>query len=274
MEFAVAIDYLYRPWTHDYVDIILPAATCLERRVPFAFFGRKIYGRKVVKPLGECKEDWQIAFDIGVKLGYAKEFWNGNLQEALNHMLRRFGITLEDLKKNVKDGVEVSAEPEVYRKYEAGMLRADGKPGFPTPTGKIEVYSTILREHGYDPLPVFKKPMEPTAEYPLILITGSRVPFYTHSRGREIPSLRKFMPSPIVNISSEDACRRDIKEGDDVLVVSSWGNIKVKVHVTPIMPVGVVDVLHGWAEANVNELIPRILTQFQVSHCLKNAYAM
>lgn len=64
LEFAVAIDYFYRPWIHDYVDIILPAATCVERRVPFAFFGRKIYGRKVVKPLGECKEDWQNAYSM------------------------------------------------------------------------------------------------------------------------------------------------------------------------------------------------------------------
>lgn len=74
LDFAAAIDYFYRPWTHDFVDIVLPAATCPERKAPFAFFGRRIYGRRVMKPLGECKEDWQIAFDIGVRLGYRQEF--------------------------------------------------------------------------------------------------------------------------------------------------------------------------------------------------------
>ncbi|MEM2394531.1 MAG: molybdopterin-dependent oxidoreductase, partial [Candidatus Bathyarchaeia archaeon] len=258
LEFTVAIDQFYRPQTHDFVDMVLPAATCLERIAPFALLGRKIYARKTLKPLGECKEDWQIAFDIGVKLGYAQEFWNGNVREGLNSMLKRFGITLEDLEKNVEKGLEVqAAEPEVYRKYETGGLRADGKPGFPTPTGKIEVYSTILKDYGFNPLPEFKKPMEPTREYPLILITGSRVPFYVHSRGREIPSLRRLMPNPTVNMNPEDAAARGIEEGDDVAVTSPWGKIKVKAHLTSSMPAGVVDILHGWPEANVNELIPR-----------------
>ncbi|MEM2768032.1 MAG: molybdopterin-dependent oxidoreductase [Candidatus Bathyarchaeia archaeon] len=258
LEFTVAIDQFYRPQTHDFVDMVLPAATCLERIAPFALLGRKIYARKTLKPLGECKEDWQIAFDIGVKLGYAQEFWNGNVREGLNSMLKRFGITLEALEKNVEKGLEVqAAEPEVYRKYETGGLRADGKPGFPTPTGKIEVYSTILKDYGFNPLPEFKKPMEPTREYPLILITGSRVPFYAHSRGREIPSLRRLMPNPTVNMNPEDAAARGIEEGDDVAVTSPWGKIKVKAHLTSSMPAGVVDILHGWPEANVNELIPR-----------------
>lgn len=52
LEFAVAVDQFYRPWTHDFVDIVLPAATCLERTAPFAHFGRKIYARKTLKPLG------------------------------------------------------------------------------------------------------------------------------------------------------------------------------------------------------------------------------
>lgn len=128
-----------------------------------------------------------------------------------------------------------------------------------TPTGKIEVYSTVLRDYGFNPLPEFKKPMEPTGEYPLILITGSRVPFYAHSRGREIPNLKRLMPHPTVNISLEDANKRGIKENDDVAVCSPWGEIKVKAHITSAVPPGVVDVLHGWPEANVNELISREL---------------
>lgn len=197
---------------------------------------------------------------MGVKLGYKREFWNGSIREGLNSILKRFGITLEDLEKNQEKGVEVPAtEPEAYKKYEAGKLRSDGKAGFSTPTGKIEVYSTVLREYGFNPLPEFKKPVEPTGEHPLILITGCRVPFYAHSRGREISNLKKRLPFPTVNISAEDANKRGIIENDVVIVCSPWGKLKVKVHITSAMPAGVVDVLHGWSEANVNELIPREL---------------
>jgi len=256
LEFAVAVDYFYRPWTHDFVDIVLPAATCLERRAPFAFLRGRVYGRRVLKPPGECQEDWQIAFDIGVRLGYASEFWNGNIDEGLNFILKKIGLSLNDLEKSLESGVEIPSQ-EVYRKYEIGMLRADGKPGFPTPSGKIEVYSTVLRDYGFDPLPAFRMPLQPTKEYPLILTTGCRVPFYAHSRWREIPNLRRFMPHPVANISPRDAAERGIKSGDNVIVSSPWGSIKVKANVTSMMLEGVVDVLHGWAEANVNELIPR-----------------
>ncbi|MBC7130349.1 hypothetical protein H5T51_03895 [Candidatus Bathyarchaeota archaeon] len=65
------------------------------------------------------------------------------------------------------------------------------------------------------------------------------------------------MPYPTVNINPEDAAERGIKEDDDVAVTSPWGKIQVKAHLTSMLPKGIVDVHHGWMEANVNELIPR-----------------
>ena len=41
-------------------------------------------------------------------------------------------------------------------RYETGELRADGKPGFPTPSGKLEICSTILEENGFVPYPEYK----------------------------------------------------------------------------------------------------------------------
>jgi len=54
--------------------------------------------------------------------------------------------------------------------------------GFGTATGKVELYSTALEKLGYDPLPVFREPLESPVstpalaqEYPLILTTGGEV---------------------------------------------------------------------------------------------------
>ena len=268
MEFAVAVDYFLRPWTHNYVDIVLPAATNYERIEPFIWFGRKIYVRKpVVQPYLEAKTDWQIVFDIAVRLGYAKEFWDGDTKKGLDSILQKAGVTYDEIP--VPDGKEIPPPgPEEYKKYEKGLLRKDRKPGFPTPTGKLEIWSTILEKHGYDPLPVFKEPAESpitrpdlAQKYPLILITGSRVPMYTHSKWRELSWLRDLMPYPIANINPEDAEKRNIKEGDLVVVENSHGKIKVTAHITYMVPPGVVDVFHGWGmvpEAHVNVLIPRL----------------
>lgn len=260
LELFVAVDNFYRPVTHEAADFVLSAATNMERIAPFPIFGRKVFGRKVLKPRGESKEDWQIAFELGVALGYGGEFWGGDVREGVNSILAKYGLTYEQLQAALPDSVEVPAPgPDVYKKYELGMLRDDGRPGFPTPTGKVEVHSTILEELGYDPLPVFKPPAEPTKDYPLILVSGPRVPFYTHSKWRETWWLRELMPEPVVDISPGDAGARGIGDGDRVVVRNQWGEVKVKAEVTEEVPRGVVSMIHGWMEANINDLVPREL---------------
>ena len=266
LDFSVAADYFLRPWTHDYVDIVLPAATTFERMSPVEIFGRKVFLREpVVPPSGEAKPDWQIALDLGCRLGYAAQFWNADESQALDSILRRVGLTLEELRAAGADGVSVPAPgEEVFRKYEQGLLRRDGKPGFNTPSGKIELRSSIVQEFGFDPLPVYREPLESplstpdlAREYPLVLNTGSRVPMFTHSKLRELPSLRRLMPFPLVNLHPRDAAVQGISGGDEVDLESAHGRIRLRANVTEDVLPGVIDVSHGWADANVNEVVPR-----------------
>jgi len=98
----------------------------------------------------------------------------------------------------------------VEKRYEKGMLREDGKPGFRTPTGKCELYSTLLERFGYDPLPNYVEPPESpystpelAKEYPLILITGARHISSYQTMGHNIPLLRELLPHPLVEIHPE-----------------------------------------------------------------------
>ncbi len=266
LEFAVAADYFLRPWTHDFVDMVLPAAMALERMNPIAIFGRKIFLREpVIPPSGEAKPDWVIAFEMGAHLGYGKEFWHGDETQALNSILRSVGLSVEDLRKGGAEGVTVPAPgPEVFRKYEQGLLRADGKPGFNTPSGKVELASQVLKEYGFDPLPRYKEPVESplstpelAREFPLVLNSGSRVLMFTHSKLRELPSLRKLMPFAVVNIHPKDAAAQNICQHDEVDLESPHGHIRLKANISDQVLAGVVDVSHGWADANVNEIVAR-----------------
>ena len=58
-------------------------------------------------------------------------------------------------------------------------------------------------------------------------------------------------------IHPEDAERRDISRWDAVILKTPYGQIDVKAKPTIMVPKGIVGVMHGWAKANVNELIPR-----------------
>ena len=94
-----------------------------------------------------------------------------------------------------------------YRRHERGLLRADGKPGFRTQSGKIELWSTTFENWELDPLPYYDEPPQSPVrtpelyeKYPLIMITGPRSPVYYHSEHRMIPWLREKDPIPYVEI--------------------------------------------------------------------------
>jgi len=267
MEFSVACDYYLRSWTHNYMDMVLPAAMTFERMAPFAIFGRKIYLREpLVEPAGEARSDWRICCELGTKLGYPEEFFNGSEEEALEELLRctKLGITLKDLRANPEGLTIPPTEPNTYKKYESSKLRPDGKEGFATPSGKAELVSEVCKMYNFDGLPIYKEPIdsplsnpELSKKFPLILNTGSRLPFYTHSKLRNLPWLNQFMPEPTVRLNSIDAEARGLVDGDKVKLSTKLGELEFKLEVTNILLPGVIDVYHGWHQANINLLIAR-----------------
>jgi anaerobic selenocysteine-containing dehydrogenase len=96
-------------------------------------------------------------------------------------------------------------------------------------------------------------------DFPLIVNAGSRIPFFCHSKERELPWLRNLMPDPVVRICEADAESRGLKTGDDVRITSPVNRegIVAKVDVTNIVRPGSMDMFHGWIQANVNELLSR-----------------
>ena len=266
MEFTVAIDYYMRPWTHDLVDMLLPAAMCYERMAPPAIFGRKIFHRDpVVKPMGQCREDWQIILEIGCALGFEEECYGGSVEAALDDMYRGAGIDISlELLREHPEGYEVPGGSKDEKKYETGGLRKDGQPGFNTPTGKIELVSEILKQYGFEGLPVYEEPVhspvstpDEAKDYSLVLNSGSRVPYYTHSKLRDLPWLNQFMPDPVVRLHPDDAEARGITDGAQVRVFNQFGEVTMKAEITNLVLPGVVDVFHGWHQADINLLTTR-----------------
>jgi anaerobic selenocysteine-containing dehydrogenase len=276
MDFVVAVDFRDCPATHDHVDMLLPAAMSFERSAPLSVVGRRIFLREpVVDPSGEARSDYRIICDIGTALGLGDLFWGGGekaeencLREILRTADGKQTVTLEALQTAKPNGIAIPLERGIkYRKWETGLLRPDGKPGFSTPSGKLECASEIRRLYGMEPLPVSREPAhspvstpELAKKYPLIMNAGSRVPFFCHSKDRELPWLRRFMPDPTVNLGKEDAAARDLNEGDLVRITSPANNdgIVAKLVITNTLRPGAIDIHHGWRQADANELIPRI----------------
>ncbi len=89
------------------------------------------------------------------------------------------------------------------------------------------------------------------------MCSGARLPHALHSRAHETPWLRSIRPNPTVEVYTADAARLDLRDGDRVALSSPYGEIRMVVKVTGKSKEGVLMTLHGYTEANVNELIGR-----------------
>jgi anaerobic selenocysteine-containing dehydrogenase len=123
----------------------------------------------------------------------------------------------------------------------------------------MEIASSILKEAGFDAIPVFKAPQyEALAKgdtYPLILNTGSRLPMFIHSEMHNVPWCQELRKDPMVDMNPSDASDRGIRANDWVFIETSRGKIRVRANLTETVLPGVVHMFHGIGEADVNSLI-------------------
>ncbi|MFC1791588.1 molybdopterin-dependent oxidoreductase [Gemmatimonadota bacterium] len=254
LEFLSVCDFFETPTT-DLATAFFPAAVHLEREALIVSgSGRVQYRPAAVTPLGEAKGDTELIFEMAEALGMGSHFWNGDIHASFDARLEGVGLSFADLPKS---GLPLNVP--VREPRERGYL----EHGFGTPTGKVEFVSTILEGAGHEGLPLYQEPFwspmstpDLARDYPLVLTSGGRSKAYTNSQGRQLETLRSREPEPRLRMSPSDAGPRSIENGDEVLLSSPLGAITLRAWITDEILPGVVSAPHGWADADVNLLIP------------------
>jgi len=142
------------------------------------------------------------------------------------------------------------------------------RTSFGTPSGKIELRSSVLEQHGYSPVPAWQPKRElPSTQYPLYFLI-SRPPMHKMSTSQNDPRLREVYPENYVDIHPETAARLGIGDGDLVVVESRVGSVKIRARLVEGIRPDCVCIEHGfghWAKqltvahglgANDGDLIP------------------
>ena len=244
IEFCVVQDLTMTPTAMAVGDYFLPVSTWAEHDgIVLTHYGRNtVFMGPMNKALqvGEAMSDIEVCLMFGARLN--PEWWpwlspewrpndsknNGVVDRTelsaavikfFDDQLKELGMTFEDLRE---EGIyQPGAHGFEYEKYEKGMLRFDGEPGFNTITGQIEAYSILYESWGEDPLPYYEEPnYSPISkpdfakQYPLISTSGSRRYSSFHSEHRHVPSLRQIDPWPWVQINPETAKAYGITNGD------------------------------------------------------------
>lgn len=217
--------------------------------------------KKCIEPLHESRSEWWVYTELAKRLGLEELFPWKSEEELVRFELEPSGLSFEYLLNEKPEGGFY--QNKVYEM--SNNL-------FPTPSRKIEIYSDALEHVGFDPLPTYQEPLRSPMsaelafleEYPLILSTGNRNYYYTHSQHRNVKALRDHAPEPEMEIGVETARKYDLKTGDMSIIKTNRGQVKMKAKVDDRIAEGVIFVPHGWPEdANAN-----LLTDVTCRECI------
>lgn len=256
LEFCIGIDTFMNASIQATCDLFLPIATVAEREgTVFTHYAPCTVTAGFMHKAVDCgnlPSDMELAYRLGKYLHperFSKWANEHELVEAFRLGVEDHGETFDRVSQCV-----VAQVPIEYYKYEKGLMRPDGQPGFATPTGRVELWSTAYNQFGDDPLPYYIEPEfspidehpEIKEEYPLVLTTGARVTAFFHSEGRQIPYLRELNPDPLLEINPVTAQERNIADGQWVRVWNMFGEALMKAKVTEAVDEKTVHGQHGW----------------------------
>ncbi len=269
LDYFVCMDMFMTP-TAELADIVLPAALWPEVNCLFCmpeFGDQAILSQQKAVQVGECISDEAFFLEISRRMGL--DYGAVTEEEILDGILAEMGRRRPEYAGLRFDTFKDQAILEPERQYYNYKTRN----GFATPSGKFEFYSLTAREDGVDPLPFWKEiPESPVSrpdlleDYPIILTTGKRQQQFFLSNNRQIRSLRRTAPFPLVSINPDTAARYGIAQGDWVFIETRRGKITQKADLVPEMAPNVINCelgwwypedpspLHGCFESNVNVL--------------------
>jgi anaerobic selenocysteine-containing dehydrogenase len=240
-DLVVSYDLFMNDTARRFADVVLPATAWLEELGCKCTNTHLYLMPKVLEPAGETRSIGWILRDLARRLGVAGFYpWEndeGPIDAILDHPATGHATV-----------AALRAEGGIRALNVSHVAHPDLR--FPTPSGKIELYSDRAKEFGLPPLPVHED--LPAAPHPLRFRQGRTLTqfhgFYDH--GRALPTLAAADPDPSLWISPDDAVVRGVKDGDAIRIYNQRGEMRARARVTGDVPPGTVWMRDGWLGLN------------------------
>ncbi|EON8149625.1 DMSO/selenate family reductase complex A subunit, partial [Escherichia coli] len=257
IEFIVLSDLFMTP-SAKYADVLLPETSFMERWNIGETWGTASYlilSEKPIEPDFERRTDYDWLRDVAKKLGVEAEFSQGRDEKQwIEHIWEQTRLAMPD--ENLPDFATLQktrrhlfkSAPHIA--FEANIRDPQNNP-FPTPSGKIEIFSKRLFDM-QDPeipalshyVPAFEGPEDKlTAKYPLQLITW-KGKNRANSTQYANPWLQEVQTQKLW-LNPQDAKQRGISEGDSVKIYNDRGVSIIPVEIIPRIIPGVVAMQAG-----------------------------
>ena len=263
--------------TARYADILLPTADIFEKNDLIVGGTKPFYGfiKKIVEPFGERKSQLDICNLLAERLGL--ENYNDKTDEEWVKQIATGGGDVPDWEAFKKETIYRMPLKEPFVALKKQIEDPENNP-FPTPSGKIEIYSTLLADMEDPYLPPIPKYFEPwegphdplIQKYPLQMITP-RFRRRAHTQFDTLPWLREVQKNTM-EIHTKDAEARGIRDGDMVKVFNDRGEIRIQATPTERIMPGTISVPQGgWYKPDENMVdkggCPNTLNSERYSPC-------
>ncbi|PNV83150.1 MAG: nitrate reductase [Sulfurimonas sp.] len=200
--------------TSKFAHVRLPAAPWGEKEGTQTNLDRTITKQeKLIKTADGVKADWEIFQLLAQELGYEKEF---NFKTPKEIFEEYQAMTKLNSYMDISEASyeELSCKPFVWGEKIKNFLTADKKGNL------FFVQNRELSE-------------KTTQEYPFILLTGrTRDQWHSGTKSTNAPSLLKYKELNFCQIHPNDAKELNIKEGEEIKVVSKRGELLTKASIT------------------------------------------
>ncbi len=248
VEFLVVVDYWITP-TALFADYVFPAAGALERPTIVTHYGATdslMAGARAIQPKYDRHDDYQFWKKLGLACGQDPANWPWEtVEDAYFHVIEGLGLPIEKYEDFVNH-VRMYFPPLHQSKF-------IDHGGFWTPSKKIELDSSIMRELGFPGMPTYigtiENPIDTPElldEYPLVLTTGGGFMPFHHSEHFNMPNLRYIYPTPFFSIHPDTAAPLHIEYGDWCWIETRRGRIKMRANVEPEIAPGTIFCPRGW----------------------------
>ncbi len=205
------------------------------------FYGLDDGGR--LAPYGASRSDTDIVLALAGRLDMGGQFFGLSADAGHDAVPAPAGLSVAQLRR-APGGVELAGEVPLM----AYAREVDGAPkGFATPSRRVEIYSETLLDYGIAPLPMLEEAGLPQAPagYPLRL-GAAKIVAFCHRQHRNLDSLRRLMPDPLVEVAPETALTRDIGDGEWVRIRTAVGSVVARAKFSRDLAPGTVCGQHGW----------------------------
>jgi anaerobic selenocysteine-containing dehydrogenase len=207
-----------------YADVLLPATSSLEHSDIYRSYGHYCVqlALPAIDPIGEAKSNWDTFSLLATAMGFTEPYFQQTADDLIRELLESPSpwLSKTDIKK-LKTGVPVELQ-----------LSPDYKTNYKTPSGKIEILSSLDSER----LPRYTEPYGDDAAF--WLMTAPTPVMLNSSFNERDDLLAKERMT--LKMNPADAAAKGLADNQRVIAFNARGEAVFHLSVTPRVPVGVV----------------------------------